>query len=476
MLAAEGLKVYNTLTKKLELFKPLQQGKVNMFVCGPTVYDEPHLGHARSYIVFDVIAKWLAKYFDVYYLQNITDIDDKIIEKANREGVSWKSIAEKFEKAYFEAMNSLGVDSVNQYARATEFVEAIKQQVKILLDKGIAYIIPNDGVYFDISKFPSYGKLSGQSLESLKAGARVAVSSEKRNPQDFALWKFEKPNEPSWPAPFGNGRPGWHIEDTAITMTVFGNHYDLHGGGLDLIFPHHECEIAIAESITGEEPFVNYWLHNGFVNVKGEKMSKSLKNFVTIKELLKTYSKQEIRMFVVSTHYRSPIDFNPEQLKLAQEKVLKIKNFLQALKHCNSSQDLEEINIDNIVEQSLTEFEQAMNNDFDTPKALATVFKLLRTLNPYVTARKLSKQQAGKVLEFFKFVDSVLGIVDFPEQVKIPEQVLKLVQQREQARKQKDFKKADMLRHKIKSLGFYVDDTPQGPVVKKIEQQENKQQ
>lgn len=463
------LRVYNTLSKKVEEFKPLDNKRVNMFVCGPTVYDNPHIGHARSYIVFDIIAKWLKKSFNVFYLQNITDIDDKIINKSLEESVSWRDIAFRFEKSYFEDMKALGVDSVDRYAKATEFVDAIINQVQRLLDNGFAYVT-SDGIYFDISKFKDYGKLSGQSLEQLKPGARVDVSSEKHNPYDFALWKFSKPNEPVWKASFGDGRPGWHIEDTAITMTLFGEHYDLHGGGLDLIFPHHDCEIAIAESLTNRKPFVRYWLHNGFVNVKGEKMSKSLKNFVSVKELLERYpnAKQVVRMFVASVHYRSPIDFSFEHLELSKERVLRIKNFLNALVHCKG-EGLPVETFNTVVVKAKQEFEQAMNNDFDTPKALAVVFKLVRILNNDVTNRKLSEQQAVRVLDFFRFVDAVLGIVEFPDQPEIPEEVARLVEEREKARKVEDFKKADELRNKIKQLGFYVDDTNSGPIVKKLE-------
>ncbi len=295
------MKIYNTMTRKKEEFKPLKENRIKMFVCGPTVYDKSHIGHGRTYISFDVIARYLKyKGYSVFYLQNITDIDDKIIKRADELGVEPLKLAKEFENRYIEDMETLGVENVNFYARAMEHLDEIINQIQTLVDKNFAYETPT-GVYFDEEKFPDFGKLSNRNIEELNVH-RVNPDPTKRNPGDFALWKKRDEN-PAWDSPWGKGRPGWHIEDTAISETYFGGHFDIHGGGLDLIFPHHEAEIAQMESATGKKPMVKYWLHTGFLNVSGEKMSKSLGNFITINELLKEYDPQVFRFFVLSTHY-----------------------------------------------------------------------------------------------------------------------------------------------------------------------------
>ena len=324
--------VYNTLTRKKQEFAPIHGNRVNMFVCGPTVYDYSHLGHARTYIVFDVIVRYLRyKGYSVFYLMNITDIDDRMIQRANESKISVKELADKFIKAFDEDMKRLHVNSVNLYAKATEHVDEIINQIKVLIEKGFAYEVDGD-IYFEIRKFKDFGKLSHQSIDELKAGARIEIDKKKKNPEDFALWKSQKPNEPFWPSPWGNGRPGWHIEDTAITATYFGNRYDLHGGAIDLIFPHHESEISIAETVTGESPFVKYWVHSGFLTVNKEKMSKSLGNFFTIKEALKRYEPDVIRFFMLNALYRSPIDFSESGLKEAANAFERIKNTVDNVK------------------------------------------------------------------------------------------------------------------------------------------------
>ncbi len=321
------IKIYNTLTRSKENFKPLNGNRIKLFVCGPTVYDYSHIGHARTYISFDVIARYL-KYrgFSVFYLQNITDIDDKIINRAISTGKDPLDLAREFEAEYLKDMESLGVENVNLYARATEHIEEIKAQIETLLEAGFAYETDN-GVYFDISKYPDFGKLSNRKIEDLNVH-RISPDSNKRNPEDFALWK-KKDKELVWNSPWGAGRPGWHIEDTAITEEYFGPQYDIHGGGLDLIFPHHEAEIAQMESASGKKPMVRYWMHTGFLNVKGEKMSKSLGNFITIKELIKKYPPEVFRFFVISTHYRSPIDFSHEILEQSQNS---LKEYINSMK------------------------------------------------------------------------------------------------------------------------------------------------
>jgi len=331
------LKIYSTLTRKKEEFKPIKKNKIRFFVCGPTTYDYSHLGHAKTYVQFDVIVKYLRyKGYKVFYLQNITDIDDKIIKKAFEENTDWKKIAEKYEQAYLEDIKKLGVDSVNKYARATDYTKEIISQVKRLIKKGFAYKI-SDGWYFDLSKDKEYGKLAKRTAqEADDAVSRIDENTEKINKGDFCLWKFSKQNEPAWKTDIGNGRPGWHLEDTAITEKELGNQYDIHGGGLDLIFPHHEAEIAQMESISGKKPFVKYWLHTGFLQINKEKMSKSLGNFLTIKEILRNYNKNIIRFLFISSHYRKPIDFSEETLRQAKNTLQKLNEFMVKLDNYKS--------------------------------------------------------------------------------------------------------------------------------------------
>src|SRR3989344_153637 len=318
-----ALKFYNTLTGKKEIFKPFKNKKVNFFVCGPTVYDFSHIGHARTYIAFDALVKYLKKIgYSVFYLQNITDIDDKIIERAKQEKVSFKDLSKRFEKEYLKDMKDLRVDSVDQYARAADYIKEIISQVERLLEKGFAYQI-SDGIYYDIKKFKDYGKLSKRTAQEAEdAVSRIDEAKEKRNKGDFCLWKISKPNEPKWKSPFGEGRPGWHIEDTAITEKYFGPQYDIHGGANELIFPHHEAEIAQMEAVSGKKPLVRYWLHTGLLTVRGVKMSKSLKNFISIRDFFRdggsphsvgaapTSESRILRLFILKSHYRSPIDYS----------------------------------------------------------------------------------------------------------------------------------------------------------------------
>ncbi|MFH1780683.1 MAG: cysteine--tRNA ligase, partial [Candidatus Nealsonbacteria bacterium] len=326
------LKIYNTLSRKKEAVK-LKNGKaVRLFVCGPTVYDYSHLGHARTYIAFDVIAKYFKeKGLDVFYLQNITDIDDKIIQRAQEKGITAEKLAQDFEKEYLQDMKSLQVDSVTKYARATDYIKEIITQVKTLKEKGFAYQIA-DGIYYDISKFKNYGKLSGRTvLQAEDAVSRIDESKEKKNKGDFCLWKFAKKDEPSWPSPFGYGRPGWHIEDTAIAQKFFGTQYDMHGGAKDLIFPHHEAEIAQMETISGKKPMVKYWIHTGFLTVNGKKMSKSLGNFITIQDFIKQHSARILRFMIVKSYYRSPADYMENSVEQAKKELEHIDEFVRKL-------------------------------------------------------------------------------------------------------------------------------------------------
>lgn len=435
------LKFYNTLTRKKEAFKPLHGKKANMFVCGPTVYDLAHLGNGKTYVQFDVIARYLAfKGYKLSYLQNLTDIDDKIINRAKEDGKDWKEIKEKYEKEYLRDMKELNVDSVSKYARATDYISQIISQVKRLIEKKCAYKI-SDGWYFDLSKDKDYGKLAGRTgLELNDSVSRIDENREKKNKGDFCLWKFSKPGEPVWKSELGDGRPGWHIEDTAITEKEFGQQYDIHGGATDLIFPHHEAEIAQMESISGKKPFVKYWLHTGFLKINSEKMSKSLGNFMTIREATIGCSGCVLRYFFISSHYRKPVDFSEAKIADAKNSLQRMKNLVSELK------DDKKIN-----KKYLSEFERAMDDDINTPAALQSVWNLLRdekALGKFRTLKKMDKVFGLKLFEKEKF--------------EIPAEILKLAEEREEARKNRDWKKADELREKISKLGFAVEDKEKG--------------
>ena len=465
------LKIYNTLSRKSETFKPNE--KVKAFVCGPTVYDYAHLGHAKTYIQFDFIIKYLRyKKFNVFYLQNITDIDDKIIKKANEEKIDWKELSRKFEKLYIEDMNSLGIDSVDKYARATDYIKEIVSQVKRLIEKGYAYKI-SDGYYFDTSKFKDYGKLAKRTnLEENDSVSRIDENKEKKNKIDFCLLKFSKPGEPYWEDVIEvkdkkvKFRPGWHIEDTAITEKELGEQYDLHGGGLDLITPHHEAEIAQMEAISGKEPFVKYWIHAGFLKINKEKMSKSLGNFKTVRDVLKIYNKNTIRFLFISSHYRKPLDFSEEALEQAKNSVEKLNEFILKLNNYNSkSKDYKKL--EQLITKTRKEFEKSIDNDFETAQAIASLFEFTREINKLISEEKLSNSNIKTILEFMKELNSVLGFIEL-EKEKIPKEILELVNKREEVRKNKNFKESDVLRDKIKSLGYLVQDTEKGPILKKL--------
>ncbi|MCK9569258.1 cysteine--tRNA ligase [Candidatus Pacearchaeota archaeon] len=441
------LKLYNTLTRKKEEFKPIKKDSVRMYVCGPTVNDVPHLGHARQQITFDILRKYL-KFLgmSVKFVSNITDIDDKIIKKANELGEDIKKLTERNLKAHIEDYGKIGVDKPDVQTRATEYVSEMINLIERLEKKGYTYVINSDGVYYNISKFKDYGKLSHQKIEDLISGKRVDVNEEKKNKEDFVLWKFSKPGEPSWNSPWGKGRPGWHIECSAMSEKILGLPFDIHGGGQDLIFPHHEDEIAQSEAATGKK-FVNYWVHNGMVNVDNVKMSKSLGNFKTIRDLLKDYDGRVIRYFIISSHYRKPVDFSKQTLDDAKKSYERLKNIISELK------DDKKIN-----SEYLNAFKDSMNDDLNTPEALAVLWKLIRD--------KDAKGKIGTIKEIEKTFE--LDLLK-NEKVEIPDDVLKIVEEREEARKNKDWKKSDALREKIKKKGWQVDDIKEGYKIKKLE-------
>ncbi len=460
------LKVYNTLTRKKEEFHPIheKQNRVYMFVCGPTVYDSPHVGHARSYVAYDVIAKYLRyKGWSVFYVQNITDIDDKIISRANETDQDWKELSLRYEKEYFKTMNLLSVDSVNLYARATEHIPEIIDQVKRLVEKGYAYEA-EDGVYFDITKFPEYGKLSGQKLEDLRAGARIDVNESKKHPYDFALWKKAKPGEPSWPSPWGPGRPGWHIEDTAISERYLGQQYDIHGGGQDLIFPHHECEIAQMEAVSGKKPFVKYWLHNGFIQVKGEKMSKSLGNFWTVKDVLNKIKPEALRYFLLATHYRSHIDFTPEALDQAEKTweslAATVRKIAKLAKEPSEGKPSDKIS--NELERINSKWESAMDDDFNTPIALAAMHEWDRLVNRDILPSQ-SPSDANLALDYIARWDRVFSLFDNAIKGETNEELVGklmniILEIRSKLRKQKLYELSDWIRNELGKAGVQLND------------------
>jgi cysteinyl-tRNA synthetase len=444
------LDVFNTLTGKKERFQPLQAGRINFFVCGPTVYDYPHLGHAKTYTQFDFIVRylrWLG--YDVFYLQNITDIDDKIIQRARERNQSWDQLAREFEAIYIEDMAALGNNFVTRYARASEYIEAIVSQVERLLAKGVAYRT-GDGIYYDLSEFPEYGKLSGRrELREEDAVSRIDESSEKRNWNDFCLWKAEKPGEPSWDTALGKGRPGWHIEDTAITETFFGSQYDAHGGAIDLIFPHHEAEIAQMEAISGQAPMVGYWLHTGFLNINARKMSKSTGELKTIRDTLQLFNGRVLRFFFLSSHYRSTIDFSESSLEQAKNALARIDEFVFRIDPGFDDSELKPE-----IDQLAKVIFEALSDDFNSPRALAAVFDFIRTAN--------LKGKSGRLAhEFFDKLNELFGIFRSTDQP-VDQEIEQLIAERQRLRTNKEYEKADEIRKQLLARGIQIYDTKAG--------------
>ena len=440
-----------------------------MFVCGPTVYDHSHIGHARTYISFDVIVRYL-KYsgFTVFYLQNITDLDDKILKRAEELGSSPLELARRYEEKYLQDMKVLGVENVNFYARATEHIPEIINQIKILVENGFAYET-DKGVYFDESMFKDFGKLSNRVLKELNVH-RIGLDTSKRNPGDFALWKKRKTEseelEMVWDSPWGTGRPGWHIEDTAITDTYFGPQYDIHGGGLDLIFPHHEAEIAQMEAASNKKPMVKYWMHTGFLNVMGEKMSKSLGNFITINELLQEYSPDVFRFFVLSTHYRSPIDFSQEILHQSQQGLQRIYKLIGTINELLDENTAISMENDQEYIYKLSEvrkeFFEAMDNDFNTPSAFSTIFDIIREVNRDINDSNISKNALTKLKALIIEFGIVLGF-DFSlkneNEQELQDDLIELLKDvRSKLREKKEWDLSDEIRSKLKELDIVIED------------------
>ena len=489
------LKIYNTLSKTKEEFVPLNQNNVGMFVCGPTVYDYIHVGNARTFVFFDVVGRYLEfKGFELNYVQNITDIDDKIITRAHTEGKKPEEIALEYKTAFIDDMGVLKISAVNNYASASEHVSEIITQVKALIEKGYAYTAPaiqakgsdaievkpqsdneikqNHDVYFELARynkdFPNqYGTLSGQNLEELKENTRVEMEANKLSPRDFVLWKAQNYSyEPTNESPWGLGRPGWHIEDTAISEKYLGQQYDIHGGGQDLMFPHHEAEIAQQQAASGKVPFVKYWLHSGFLINKTDKMSKSLGNFTTLRNLfasLPNHPAETIRLYFLSAHYRSPLAYDETLVNQAATAIDRIADFLARLTKASGEENPA---LDEILKTCADKFTASMDDDFNAPAAIASIFELIRALNPLLAKNTLSMGQAETIKTFFQTtVERVLGIVSEPKEQSIPAEILELAEQREQHRNDQDWTKADTLRARIESSGFTISDTPYGPLI-----------
>jgi len=473
------LRVYNTLAGQKQEFKPLVPGKVGMYVCGVTVYDYCHIGHARANIVFDIIYRYLQfAGFDVTYVRNYTDVDDKIINRANERGISSKELSEEFIQAFDEDMEALGLRKPTHEPKATAYIAEIVGIVEKLIDKGMAYEADGD-VYYSVGSFPDYLKLSKRNMEEMQAGARIAPGEQKRNPMDFALWKSAKPGEPSWESPWGPGRPGWHIECSAMSSSLLGDTFDIHGGGRDLIFPHHENEIAQSEGASGK-PFVNYWLHNGFVNVDSEKMSKSLGNFFTIRDILKSYDPEVVRFFILTAHYRSPIDFSDQNLKDAQAG---LSRFYEALQVAHDATDgcPEDGTPGEEAAELEAQFKAAMDDDFNSAAAIGHLFEGARAINRLAAEKKFRKK-ADKVATVRSLAQTilalgdVLGLFGSDPAVWLHAQNLKglaalgieeteveaLINERLQARQEKDFARADQIRDDLGKRGVELLDAPGG--------------
>ncbi|RLG02061.1 MAG: cysteine--tRNA ligase [Thaumarchaeota archaeon] len=457
------LRLYNTMTRTVEEFKPLRGNRVYMYVCGPTVYDYSHIGHARTYIAYDVLARYLReKGYSVFYLMNITDVDDKIIRRAREHGVNPIDLAREYERYFMEDMETLGIQSVNLYARASEYIDEIVDLIKVLMDKGFAYETET-GVYFDTSRFKDYGKLSHRRPEELSVH-RIEPDPTKRNPQDFALWKKRDRDEMGWDSPWGYGRPGWHIEDTAIILTHFGSQIDIHGGAIELTFPHHEAEIAQAEAATGKKPFVRYWCHTGLLTVGGEKMSKSLGNYILVRDIVKEHDPEALRLMFLLSHYRSPIDFKWRSLESSESSLNSLYNMVERLRAVETDEDLseEERKLEEYYENFKRKFYGYLDDDLDTPRAMAELFKLASTINKFLDTReRLNALLKLKLLSEIERMGRIFGILKKRPVIEMGllERVLEiLIDVRGELRMRREFELADRIRDRLREIGIILED------------------
>ena len=483
------IKLYNSLSRQKEDFEPMESGKVSMYVCGPTVYDSCHIGHARSVVVFDVIYRYLnARGYDVFYVRNFTDVDDKIIARANTLGITCDEVSERYIKEFHEDMDALNMMRPTLEPRPTEHIEQIIGIISILIEKGYAYAVDGD-VYFSVERYHDYGKLSGRRLEDMVAGSRVEIDPRKKNPHDFVLWKASKPDEPRWESPWGPGRPGWHIECSAMSAEYLGQTFDIHGGGKDLIFPHHENEIAQSEAAFGKT-FVKYWVHNGFINIDHEKMSKSLGNFLTIKEIVKTWHPEALRLFLLSSHYRSPLDYTDQAMQEATAGMDRIYKTLARVESCLGAPVSTLGGMDgarSITDQTDTgrHFFEAMDDDFNTARATAILFETVRRVNRLMDANEenpapSNREQIVEEATEIRKIGEILGIANLDPDVYFqqkqarslgsrqidPSWVEKKIAERKLARKNKDFSAADAIRDELLDMDIVLEDRPEGTIWK----------
>ncbi|ASW42134.1 cysteine--tRNA ligase [Clostridium isatidis] len=459
------MKIYNSLTRKKEEFVPITPGEIKMYVCGPTVYNYFHIGNGRTFIIFDTIRRYFEyRGYKVKYVQNFTDIDDKMIKRANEEGTTVKDVGDKYIQEYYKDADGLNIKRASINPRATEFVEDIIEFISGLIEKGYAYEVDGD-VYFRTNKFESYGQLIGQNLEDLKVGARINVDERKEDPMDFALWKAQKPGEPAWDSPWGKGRPGWHIECSCMAKKLLGETIDIHAGGVDLTFPHHENEIAQSEALTGKK-FANYWMHGAFLNINNQKMSKSLNNFLTAREILKDYSADVVRFLMLSGHYRSPLNFSDDLLESAKSSVERMYNAISNLENLIDEVEKEKMD-DNEREylKSLDVYRQKyiekMDDDFNTADAITAIFDLIKDINTNISINS-SKELCQEVLSLIRELGSPLGILQNSTKLSLEDEVEELIRQRQEARKNKNFALADKIRDDLKARNIILEDTPQG--------------
>ena len=465
------LKVYNTLTRRLQVFRPRRGKQVQMFVCGQTVSNDAHLGHAKTYVQFDIIVRWLRRLgYDVFYVQNITDVEDKIINRAKEQGVDPLKLAAQYTQRFLEDMEAIGIKkNVDMFPKTTDYISQMIEQIKILIEKGYAYVTDGD-VYYDVAKFKDYTKLSRMPVEELEKH-RIEPDPRKKNPIDFSLWKKQKLGELGWDSPWGKGRPGWHIEDTAMTWAIFGPQYDLHGGASELMFPHHTNEIAQAEAASGKKPFVKYWLHTGVLHIGGVEMHKSLGNFVTIREVLSKYDAEVLRLYYASTHYRKPIEFNEKDIGEPKRELEYLYNTLRNVKNAASSEGKEPAELKKLLTETRKKFGEAMNNDFNTPLAITHLYALARKANKLVSKQRISQKLSESTIKTIRELGNIFGILEkeVTTEEELPEKVKELIAQREEARNRKEWRKADVIREKIRKLGFVLEDTSEGPRWRKVE-------
>ena len=466
------MQIYNSMTRKKEEFHPIHEGKVGIYACGPTVYNFFHIGNARPFITFDVLRRQLEREgYQVTFVQNFTDIDDKMIKRANEEGITVKELADRFISEYYKDAKALGIRPATVHPKATEHIPEIISLISKLIENGHAYAVPSGDVYYRVSAFPGYGKLSGQNMEDRENGAseRLNVETDKEAPEDFALWKAQKPGEPAWDSPWGKGRPGWHIECSAMSMKYLGETFDIHCGGKDLLFPHHENEIAQSEGATGKK-YVNYWMHNGFINVDNQKMSKSLNNFFTVRDIAKEYDLEAVRMFMLSAHYRSPINFTRDQIEAANASLNRLYTARNSLKFQIENGEDRPMNAE---ETAFTErltgyerrFDEAMDDDMNTADALGAIFELVKDAN-VIISDGASKEAAKTALTSLEAICDVLGILSRKEE-DLPADIAAMVKERAEARKNRDWAKSDELRDRIIQAGYILEDTKQGQKVRK---------